>query len=137
MQKYFRPLLKSELAEGYGVCVRTLINWLVEYPELVEKLHETDYYDSQKMFTLKQVEIIYKYISLPSDCIENNLTKIPVRVYSKQNLARHYQISLKTLQRMIKNDTTISYLSQKKNKKYNYSEVELIFEHLGQPYLKT
>jgi len=49
---------KSELAKLYGVHVSTFMNWIKEIAEL--KLNP-----SQRIFTPKQVELIYKNLGEP------------------------------------------------------------------------
>ena len=66
-----RSYYKSELAEAYGpnLCYRSALNrlatWIRTNHKLTEALKETDYRPSQRMFTSRQVALIFEYLGEP------------------------------------------------------------------------
>ena len=62
---------KTELASRYsphtspGSARRNLLRWMKMNPELMERLGETGYKDSQRYFTPRQVGIIYEMLGEP------------------------------------------------------------------------
>lgn len=66
-----RPYYKSELAEAYGpnICPRAALNrlamWIRTNHKLTEALKETDYRPSQRMFTSRQVALIFEHLGEP------------------------------------------------------------------------
>ena len=66
-----RPYYKSELAEAYGpnLCYRSALNrlatWIRTNHKLTEALKVTDYRPSQRMFTSRQVALIFEYLGEP------------------------------------------------------------------------
>lgn len=137
---------KSEMADLYDVKLRTFMKWI----ELIEhKLFEIGYYRSQKMFTLKQVELIFNHVGHPPARNEKEVfsdIKVSIIPYSLKALTNLYDLSkntfFKQLKRMNKADIKI-IMDRNKSKSwkllrqksfFNKTEVELIFKNLGHPY---
>lgn len=60
-----KSLSKSELAHLYEVSIQTLSNWIDLNSKLKEDLKETDYQKTSRIFTPKQVSIIFKHLGEP------------------------------------------------------------------------
>ncbi len=66
-----RPYSKSELAHAYAPdisqqsAVKRLVTWIKINGELSENLRRAGYYKNQRMFTSKQVSLIFEYIGEP------------------------------------------------------------------------
>ena len=66
-----RPYYKSELAEAYapdispGAALNRLAQWIRTNTKLTEALKETDYRVTQRMFTSRQVALIFEYLGEP------------------------------------------------------------------------
>jgi len=137
MQNFLGIFSKSEVADMYEISVRTLNSWINEIPELTRTLDKYGYYKNQKIFTPKQVEIIFKFIGTPikeENKPSKTFVEVPVRTYTKKETALLYKISRKTLTKIIENIEEISFLNNNHNKKYDFSEIETIFAYLGTPY---
>lgn len=66
-----RPYYKSELAEAYapnlstGSAVNRLMAWIRHNPHLHETLTATGYRTTQRIFTSRQVELIFEHLGEP------------------------------------------------------------------------
>ena len=66
-----RPYYKSELAQAYapdicqGAALNRLALWIRTNKQLAEALRATDYRTTQRMFTSKQVSLIFEYLGEP------------------------------------------------------------------------
>ena len=66
-----RAYSKSELAQAYApeIDVRSALNrlryWISYNRQLTDELHLTGYRISQKVFTVRQVELIFHYLGEP------------------------------------------------------------------------
>ena len=66
-----RPYYKSELAEAYapylapGSALNRLTLWIKTNTRLTEALKETDYRVTQRMFTSRQVALIFEHLGEP------------------------------------------------------------------------
>ena len=66
-----RPYFKSELAQAYapdittGAALNRLAQWIKTNSHLMEALKQTDYRPSQRMFTSRQVALIFEYLGEP------------------------------------------------------------------------
>ncbi len=129
-------LLKSEVADLYDISNYLLISWIEEYHELNLLMKKYGYNRYQKLFTVKQVELLFEYIYLP-DKIDKRILdadlKIPIRAYTKRKIANFYNITKKTLKNTIKNIEFITFLAENTKKKYDHSEISMIFKFIGHP----
>ena len=66
-----RPYYKSELAHAYapdicqGAALNRLALWIKTNSRLTEALRETDYRVTQRMFTSRQVALIFEHLGEP------------------------------------------------------------------------
>ena len=66
-----RPYYKSELAQVYapdislGAALNRLALWIKTNTQLSEALKQTDYRVTQRMFTSRQVALIFEYLGEP------------------------------------------------------------------------
>ena len=66
-----RPYYKSELAQAYapdisqGAALNRLALWIKTNTQLTEALRQTDYRVTQRMFTSRQVALIFEYLGEP------------------------------------------------------------------------
>ena len=66
-----RPYYKSELAEAYApfltpnAALNRLAHWIQLNTPLSEALAQTGYYRKQKVFTSRQVALIFEYLGEP------------------------------------------------------------------------
>lgn len=66
-----RPYSKSELAHAYApditlqAAVKRLVAWIRINEELSENLRKAGYYKNQRMFTSRQVSLIFEHIGEP------------------------------------------------------------------------
>ena len=66
-----RPYYKSELAQAYApdICLGAALNrlamWIITNPQLSEALKQTNYRVTQRMFTSRQVALIFEYLGEP------------------------------------------------------------------------
>lgn len=60
-----KSITKGQLAEKYNVSANTLRTWIHNNPAMLTELAETGYDKLQKVFTPRQVEIIYRHIERP------------------------------------------------------------------------
>ena len=66
-----RPYYKSELAEAYapelapGSALNRLALWIKTNTHLTEALAQTNYRTNQRMFTSRQVALIFEYLGEP------------------------------------------------------------------------
>ena len=66
-----RPYYKSELAQAYapdisqGAAQNRLALWIKTNTQLSEALRQTDYRVTQRMFTSRQVALIFEYLGEP------------------------------------------------------------------------
>ena len=151
-QAMLRPYYKYEVAKLYKISRDILMYWIKTDENFYEKLEETGYKNSQHIFTLKQVEIIFDYLGHPpainqKEVIKTN-DKVSIIPYSKFEISKMYGISSKTLtvqinsipnEKVIKeimdgNDRNI-YVFKKTKKIFKKNEVMLIFKYLGHPYI--
>ena len=73
MEKEYRirPYYKSELAEAYAPCLslgaalNRLAHWIDTNTELTEALAQTGYRRTQRVFTSRQVALIFEYLGEP------------------------------------------------------------------------
>jgi len=74
MEKEYRirPYYKSELAQAYapdicpGAALNRLAQWIKTNTQLTEALKETNYRVTQRMFTSRQVALIFESLGVPS-----------------------------------------------------------------------
>ncbi|MEN8123192.1 MAG: DUF4248 domain-containing protein [Bacteroidota bacterium] len=57
---------KTTLAQMYGWNLQFLVNRINTLSELVKELEGTGYYNNQRIFTPKQVKIIFKHLCNPT-----------------------------------------------------------------------
>ena len=68
MEYRIRPYYKSELAQAYvpDICPNAALNrlalWIKTNTRLTEALKETNYRTTQRMFTSRQVALIFEYL---------------------------------------------------------------------------
>ncbi|MEM6844280.1 MAG: hypothetical protein AAF944_08285 [Bacteroidota bacterium] len=62
--KPVKPQTKQELAQAYGVTIRTLTNWMAPHEERIGTRQG-------HMYTPKQVQIIYELLGEPLDSDNN------------------------------------------------------------------
>lgn len=66
-----RPYYKSELAQAYAPdispasALNRLASWIKRNKQLTEALRQTNYYARQRVFTSKQVALIFEYLGEP------------------------------------------------------------------------
>ena len=66
-----RPYYKSELAQAYapdislGSALNRLALWIKTNKQLTEALRKTDYRVTQRMYTSRQVALIFEYLGEP------------------------------------------------------------------------
>ena len=66
-----RPYYKSELAQAYapdislGLALNRLALWIRTNRQLTEALRKTDYRVTQRMYTSRQVALIFEYLGEP------------------------------------------------------------------------
>ena len=66
-----RPYYKSELAQAYapdicmGAALNRLASWIRTNTQLTEALKQTNYRVNQRMFTSRQVALIFEYLGEP------------------------------------------------------------------------
>ena len=66
-----RPYYKSELAQAYapdislGSALNRLALWIRTNRQLTEALRKTDYRVTQRMYTSRQVALIFEYLGEP------------------------------------------------------------------------
>ena len=66
-----RPMSKGELAQLYapnlkqGSAVNRLMKWMHMQPELMSRLHQCGYNPRLRIFTVRQVELIFEYLGEP------------------------------------------------------------------------
>ncbi len=66
-----RPYYKSELAQAYapdispGAALNRLALWIKTNTQLTEALKQTNYRSTQRMFTSRQVGLIFEYLGEP------------------------------------------------------------------------
>ena len=66
-----RPYYKGELAQAYapnlstGSAVNRLVYWIKKNTQLSEALAQTGYQHNQRLFTSKQVALIFEYLGEP------------------------------------------------------------------------
>ena len=66
-----RPYYKSELAQAYApdICMEAALNrlamWIRTNTQLSEALKQTNYRVTQRMFTSRQVALIFEYLGEP------------------------------------------------------------------------
>ena len=66
-----RPMGKGELAMLYGQgmsgnsALNRLAMWMRHSPQLMEELQATGYYPTQRLLTVRQVEIIFRHLGQP------------------------------------------------------------------------
>lgn len=66
-----RPYYKSELAQAYapdispGAALNRLALWIKVNPSLSEALVQTGYQSKQRVFTSRQVALIFEYLGAP------------------------------------------------------------------------
>ena len=71
MEYRIRPYYKSELAQAYapdicpGAALNRLSLWIRTNTKLAEALKETEYRPTQRMFTSRQVALIFEYLGEP------------------------------------------------------------------------
>ena len=143
-----RPYFKSEIADLYQRSVPVFIRWL---DEIETELKQTGYYNNQKIFTIKQVELIFKTFGHPKAKRTNEIytnNRVSIIPYTKKELASLYEISGRTLiahiesiadekviQIIMDGNDKNNYEKQSEKKLFKINEVKLIFEYLGQPYI--
>ena len=71
MEYRIRPYYKSELAQAYApdICPNAALNrlalWIKTNTQLTEALKQTIYRVTQRMFTSRQVALIFEYLGEP------------------------------------------------------------------------
>ena len=66
-----RPYYKSELAQAFapdicmGAALNRLASWIITNTQLSEALKQTIYRVTQRMFTSRQVALIFEYLGEP------------------------------------------------------------------------
>ena len=66
-----RPYYKSELAQAYapnlaeGSALNRLAQWIKLNAPLTEALQQTGYHSKQRLFTSRQVALIFEYLGEP------------------------------------------------------------------------
>ena len=71
MEYRIRPYYKIELAQAYapdispGAALNRLALWIKTNSRLTEELRKTDYRVTQRMFTSRQVALIFEYLGEP------------------------------------------------------------------------
>lgn len=61
-----KPINKTSLAQKYGWTTNFLVKWINQHPALLNELIETGYIPKKdRIFTPKQIDIIYKYLGDP------------------------------------------------------------------------
>ncbi len=66
-----RPMSKGQLAQLYapdlkpGSAVNRLMKWIAMQPELLERLLQSGYEPRLRVFTVRQVELIFQYLGQP------------------------------------------------------------------------
>jgi len=146
-----RPYYKSEIARLYRKSRRVILSWI---NEIIDELEDVGYKETQQIFTLKQVEMIFEYLGHPPAIYKNEVfneeddERVLLVPYSKQELAKIYEISVRTLITQINaipskkvralimdglGDRNV-YKENKKKRFFKKNEVELVFKYLGHPY---
>ena len=149
-----KPYYKYELAELYRISRRKFMYWINAFEDFKDLLLETGYTNTQHIFSQKQVEIIFDYLGHPDAISEYDAMKTHTRVtlmpYSKKTVAKLFGFSMKTLLkqlRSIPNRNIYAQIMQSESNKFVVEinndkrhfmkdEVELIFSHLGHPYIQ-
>lgn len=66
-----RPMSKGQLAQLYapglkpGSAVNRLMKWIAMQPELLKQLRQCGYEPRLRVFTVRQVELIFQYLGQP------------------------------------------------------------------------
>ena len=147
-----KPYYKFEMAELYRVSRKKFMYWINGFDQFKKRLLKTGYYNSQHIFTVKQVEIIFEYLGHPDhlseEYMQDNPTKVTIRPYSKKELATIYDISMRSLMnqirsipdkkvyhRIMQSETNPFVVEVSRDKRlFMKEEVQLIFKFLGHPY---
>jgi len=143
-----RPYFKFEVAQLYRVSRPVFMDWA---EEIKEDLEATGYIKGQHIFTLKQIEIIFNYFGHPPAISESEIhcsQRVLILPYTKSEMAAMYNISGKTLIAQIESipdeiaklkimdgNNKYYFLRRIDKKLFKTREVELIFKHLGHPFL--
>lgn len=142
-----RPYYKYELTELYKISIKTFMKRI---RPILKELYKTGYKTNQKIFTLKQTEIIFSNMRHPNANEKSGVhseKKAPIYSYSKSQLEDFYNISGKTLLAQIEsipfeeikkvimdaNNTYNAWERRIDKQKFRRKEVKLIFEYLGHP----
>ena len=133
-----RPVLyfmyKKDLAKKYQVSTKTLKAWIDAMPALVDSLKYYGYDPQDKVFTPRQIELIFDYIGSPSDFPElDGRQRFPLRVYRKSELLDYYRTTHTTFNRYLNRFADLQDLVNiYKTKNYIApSDVKKIFNWLG------
>ena len=145
-----KPYFKRELADLYNVSVRKLLFWITNITEIKQIFEITGYKTNQRLFSLIQVEIIFKHLGHPKAKNEKEIhtqKRAELLPYSKNDLSKLYEISTRVLlsqiyaisdfriKEQILSAGFLEYYKNAPNKKlFKKSEVELIFKYLGHPF---
>jgi len=139
-----RPYFKYELAEFYHVSRRTFVEqWIVRFPDLIQKLENYGYASKNYQFTLKQVEILFEHLGEPSGKTVLQ-EKVPIKNYTIREISDLYNWSIRSFRYFLHETLTeneiLAVLENKKtreiNRKKRYfsvKDVEIIFKRLGHP----
>ena len=142
-----RPYYKNEVARLYEISLKDLKDWS---EDIIDRLVETGYRETQHIYTLKQVEIIFGYLGHPpanNKYETHSNIRVPALPYRKSVLAQIYDVSGKTLinqihtipdevvLRLIMDGRNKNVYQRKRDKqKFKTSEIRLIFQYIGHPY---
>ncbi len=141
-----RPFLyfmnKSRLAQLYGVSTKTFVSWLRRNEPLYDHLLFLQYVETDKVFTPKQIELIFEFIGPPSpeyEIPENKREYVPIRSYTKSEVQSFYRTTHTTFNRILQRypEARQMWYESITSKYYTALQVKLIFDLLGRPfYLK-
>ena len=136
-------LTKSEVARLYGITTKTLANRLQDYI-LGKKLQMVGYYATQRYLTLRQVLIIFDHFGYPDKyrfIQEGKINYLPLREYTKQELADFYGISSRTFYNFTlllpMRTATGEMVSISDEKTLDLRQVAHIFTYFGHPFYYT
>jgi len=119
---------------------RSVKNFVAEIKLFQGELEIIGYTQYQKLFTLKQVELIFEHLGHP-DCSKfvSNLAHLDnqraeIRTYRKSALRELYFLEKKTFNEQI-NEYLPNCFKNRGSHFYTKPEVVLIFERIGRPFV--
>jgi len=118
---------------------RSVKNFVAEIKLFQEKLEKIGYTQHQKLFTLKQVELIFEHLGQPerskyvSNLVYVDEKRIEIKTYRKSALRDIYFLEKKAFNRVIEEYLPNNF-AKSSSHFYSKPQVEQIFDKIGQPF---